>query len=335
MSRSRPPRLADIAERLDLSVMAVSKALRDHSDISEDAKARVRSVADELGYVPNRQARALKTKRSMSLGVVVPKISHLFYAEALHGIQETASKRGYEIVLCISDEDPELERKHLETLLAIQVDGFLVAVAEQPAPRSIYQRLRKAGKPVVFFDRCFDRHGSSSVTMDDRQAARDLTAHLVSLGHRRIAHLAAFDSLNVGRARRQGFEDAMKEAGLEIRKSWIVEGGFSEENGTRGYQKLGRVKGASPDAIVAVSYPVGLGAVRAMLDEGKNAADRTQVAVFGQAAMNPFLKYPFVCIEQPIREMGRRAVEVALQELDAPPKTPTRIVLPAQPAWES
>jgi LacI family transcriptional regulator len=321
-------RQADIADRLALSKMAVSKALRDHPDISPATRRRVKEVALQLGYVPDRLARSLSARRSRTLGVVIPKISTLFYAEALAGVQARAAEDGYEIVLSVSEESADREARHVETLLGMRVEGLVVAVSQEPAPLAVYERVRELGVPLVFFDRMFDGHEFSSVMMDDRGAARRAVDALLAEGRKRIAHLAGPAHVNIGRERRSGFEEAMRDAGLAPRPEWIVEGGFGEADGREGLMQI-LAADELPDALLAVTYPVGFGALDALRDRAPDLEGRLRIAAFGQSVLNRHLRHPFLCVEQPVCEMGRAAVELLLEELREPGLGSRSLVLPA------
>lgn len=320
MSTSKRVRLSDIAERLGLSTVSISKALRGHSDISDETRAQVQKTAKEMGYVPNLLARSLSSKQSKTLGVVMPKIAHSFFATVLDGIHEQAAAQGYEIVLTVSREKAKLERKHLETLLSMRVDGILVSASQQAPDRDIYERVRDMGVPLVFFDRraqgLSKDLGFSSVTVDDRGGAREAVAHVLDQGYRRIAHVAGYEHVSIGRDRRTGYEEALQAHGLSPTPSWIVEGGFSEPYGYRGFKKvLKQAQGKAPEAVFAVTFPVGLGVLDALQEVAPDLPGRVQIIAFGNHALNRYLGRPFVCVHQPARELGQRATALLLEEI--------------------
>ena len=316
MSERKQVRLSDIAERLGLSKMSVSKALRNQPDISEETRMRVKSMAEEMGYVPNLVARSLSSKRSKTLGVVLPKIAHSFFAPVLDGIHERAAEEGYEIVLTVSRERAEAERRHVETLLAMQVDGLLVSVSQEQPERDVYERVRELGVPLVFFDRVIEGLGFSSVTVDDRSGARRAIEYVIEQGHEKIAHLAGYDYLNIGRERRRGYEEALRAHDLPVREDWIVEGGIDEEDGYHGFKKILET-GEVPDVLFTITFPAGLGALDALREVDPERVDDLQVIAFGNRGFNRYLRRPFICVEQPTRELGRRATSVLMKEINS------------------
>lgn len=309
-------RLVDIAERLNITKVSVSKALRNHTDISEETRAEVVRVADEMGYTPNLVARSLSSQRSYTVGVVVPKIAHTFFASVIDSIQQTATEAGYGVVLAVSNENGDLERMHLERLLAMRVDGLLVSVTQDPPHLDTYERVREMGTPLVFFDRKLDLPGFSSVTVDDREGARMVVAELIRRGCRKVAHIAGAPGVNITQLRRQGYEEALRAEGLPVRDEWIREGGFDERHGYLAFQQVAQ-EGGLPDAIFAATYPAALGAQRAMWEMDPDLLAEIKVAAFGDSGFDMWSTSPHFTVRQPTAEMGQRAMALLLQEIEA------------------
>lgn len=328
MGKNKKVRLSDIAARLDLSTVSISKALRDHPDIAEETKKLIKETAKEMGYMPNRLARSLSSQKSKTLGVVVPKIAHSFFSTALGGIYECTSEHGYEILLTVSQENAQLERQQIETLLSMQVDGILVSTSQEDSDRDVYERVREMNVPLVFFDRPVEGLGFSTVTVDDEGGARTAVEYVIEQGHRTIVHLAGYAHVSIGQKRRAGYEQALEAHGIAPQPSWVVEGGFSEEYGYCGFKKI-LERGIAPDAVLAVTFPVGLGAVDAMREEAPSLLGEVPVIAFGNQNLNRHLEHPFINVYQPTHELGRRAAALLLDEIDAADEwEPQHIVLP-------
>ncbi len=306
--------LNDIAKILNLTKVSISKALRDHPDISDDTKMRVRKVAQELGYRPNLIARSLTSSRSMTLGVVVPKIAHNFFGHVLAGIQQVALREGYEIVLTVSDEKEELEQKHIESLVSMQVEGLLVSVSMETRSTEIYNWLKEMQVPLVFFDRHIPDLGFNSVVIDDEKAAENGVNRLIEAGYRNIVHLSGYTHNEIGKKRRKGYEKAMKKYGLEISSGHVFEGGFGEEDGYRGFKEI-LSQGMTPDALFAVTVPVGLGAYIAMREIDPALMNRIPVLAFGDSTRHKVMPYPQYYIHQPGIEIGKNAAELLFNEI--------------------
>lgn len=309
-------RLADIAERLNITKVSVSKALRDHPDISKETRALVKKTAAEMGYSPNLLARSLSSRKSHTLGVVVPKIAHTFFASVIDAIQEEATDEGYGIVLAVSNENALLEQQHIERLLAMRVDGLLVSVSQESPQMEVYEKVYQMKMPLVFFDRRLEGLPFSSVTVDDREGARRAVEHLLEQGYRAIAHVAGSPETQIGRERRKGYEEALAAYGIEVDPAWVVEGGFDERYG---YDACRRILGSgrTPDVFFAATFPVSLGIRAALQDYDASLLEQVQIISFGDGGFDEFSIFPHYCVRQPTREMGCRAVRLLLGEIEA------------------
>lgn len=337
--RTRPHvRLVDIAGHVGLSVMSVSKALRGHQDMAPDTVERVKRVAAEMGYVPNHLARSLQSRGgSRLLGVVVPKIRHAFFAETLAAIQESAAERGYEILVGVSQEEPQTERRHIETFLSMRVEGLLVSVSQRPATWSGNDGwLRKSGVPLVYFDRAPHRtSGFQAVVMDDFGGARDAVLMAVSHSRRGIAHLAGYVETNIGRERRAGYEAGLAAAGIEVRPEWIIEGGLAELDGYHGFQRLW-AQPERPQAIFCASFPIAVGVMDAMRALAPEAIGQVLLVFFGVREMARFFPAPYICVVQPAAQLGRLAIDRILRTIDGEaategPPLPTELITSDDP----
>jgi len=329
MARSERVTLSDIAERMGLTKVSISKALRDHPDISSETKKRVKELAQKMGYAPNRLARSLTTDKTSTLGVVVPKIAHNFFADALAGINDVAFTNEYEIVLCVSEENADIEAQHLRTLLSMQVDGLLVSVSEETTDPEMFTTVQRQGMPLVFFDRVLDEAGSSTVTVDDEGGAYQVVEHAVRHGRRGIAHIGGFSHVDIGAKRRQGYERGLRNHDIPVRDEWIVEGGFDELHGHQGFEQLLEAE-TLPEAIFAVTFPVALGVTDAMRRIDPALQDEIQIYSFGQHELNRFFSHPHISVYQPARELGKQAIAILLEEIENPDQAPQHVELATQ-----
>ncbi|TFH02233.1 MAG: LacI family transcriptional regulator [Calditrichales bacterium] len=309
--------LKDIASKLNVSKVTVSKALRDHPDISQETKRIVREMAALLGYTPNFVARNLSSRKSNTIGLVVPKIAHHFFATAVETIYSIAFNRGYEIMMAVSQENAEFEIKHIQTLLSMRVDGLLISVTEQTRDNEIFNLVKKKKVPLVFFDRVIKNIGFSSVTTDDREGAARCTNHAIDAGYTKIAHLAGYNYTNIGRERLAGFEAAMKARGLEINNQWVIEGGFSEEDGYRGFLKLFK-NPPMPEVIFAVTFPVAMGIYTAAKEIGMSIPHDIDIISFGGSDYNRFFSPSMTFLDQPAAELSEMAMSLLIDEIKNP-----------------
>jgi LacI family transcriptional regulator len=307
-------RLEDIARKLNISKVAVSKALRNHPDISRETKRLVQETAEALGYVPNFIARNLSAQRSNTIGLVVPKIAHHFFAEAIESIYETAHKHHYEIIMTVSQENARHETEHIQTLLSMRVDGLLVSITEQTRQTQIFETVRERGVPLVFFDRVIEGINFSCVTSDDLKSTFEGISKVLERGYTEIGHLAGSQSTNIGRNRLTGFKKAFDEKNIEIRSDWIVEGGFSEQDGYRGFHRLYK-RGPLPRILFTVTYPVALGVLLAADELKLNIPEELEIISFGGSNYNRFIKPSLSYIDQPVRDIADTATELLIREI--------------------
>ncbi|MBN1409075.1 MAG: LacI family DNA-binding transcriptional regulator [Calditrichaceae bacterium] len=309
--------LQDIANKLNISKVSVSKALRDHPDISTLTKQRITATAQKMGYMPNFIARNLSSRQSNTIGLVVPKIAHHFFASAIEAIYQTAYMNNYEIIMTVSQENAEHEAKHIQTLLSMHVDGLLVSVTEQTKDNTIFDLVKKRGTPLVFFDRVVEGLGFSTVTNDDEKGTYLAIKKIIEAGYTKIAHLAGYGHSNIGYNRRKGFESAAKEGKLKIPNDWIIEGGFAEQDGYDGFMSIQKSANL-PEVIFAVTYPVALGIQLAAQETGIKIPDQLEIISFGGSIYNRFGSPSITYIDQPIKELGARAIQLVIDEIKNP-----------------
>lgn len=318
--------LKDIASQLDLTKVSVSKALRDHPDISSDTKSKVREKARELGYMPNRLAQSLSTDSTKIIGVVVPKIAHTFFSNVIQGVNEAAEDHGYEIVLCITQESEQREIDHLKTLMSLQVDGILISVSEETTVNESFRRIARTNTPLVFVDRTLEKFPASRVVVDDVSGAHQAVEHAIQSGYQTLAHIAGVPRVDIGRKRRRGYEAALRAHDIPVNDELIVEAGFDEAAGYQGMNHL-LESGKRPDALFAVTVPVALGAEDAIRERDTFDTEQIQIYSFGQHEMSRFFTNPHISVHQPAEEMGRQALTLLLEEIENPQQDTQTITL--------
>ncbi|OIQ24129.1 LacI family DNA-binding transcriptional regulator [Lacinutrix sp. MedPE-SW] len=210
--------LKKIAEELQVSVSTVSKALHDSPEISDVTIAKVKSIAEKYNYRPNQSALNLKKRSTKTIGVIIPNILNYFFAKALLGIEEEATKQGYNIITCLSNESIEKEKKTLDLLSNGSVDGFILSVAEETQvkkDKSHFNNIINQKYPLVIFDRFFDVINCNKIIADDYEATYNATKHLIGEGRTSIALVSNISGLNVANLRINGYNEALKETQQE------------------------------------------------------------------------------------------------------------------------
>lgn len=330
MKRRAHITLNDIAKRLDVSRVTVSKALRGHPDISDGMKERVRKVAHELRYTPNIIARSLSARRSHMIGLVVPKIAHFFFGAVIEGVYNTAFANKYETILTVSQENAERERKHLETLVSMRVDGIIISITQSTRDMEIFEWIKQMGVPLLFIDRRPEPAlpGFCTVLVDDEQGAFKAVDHAVNIGYQKIGCIGGDEHVNIGKDRRAGFEAAMNKHRIPIHKEWIVDGGFGKNTGYEGFKKM-YASGDVPDFIFAMTYPVALGIYEATKELGLRIPEDVDLICFGNSDVHHVISPTLSCVSQPSYDLGVSATELMLNLITHPTADrDQRIVLP-------
>lgn len=319
----KPIKLEDLARKLKVSKVTVSKALRNHPDISEATKIRVRELADRTGYVPNFMAKNLSSRKSNIIGLVVPKLAHFFFGSIIESIYNAAFEKNYETVITVSQESAIREKKHLQSLLSMRVDGLIVSITEQTKDYSLFERIIESKIPLVFIDRVPAIKNVPSVTVDDKGGAFSAVNYFIKNGITKIGHVGGYSHINIGKARRHGFIDAMNHNRIPINPRWVKEVGFGEEDGYRAFKDI--FKGGSlPEAIFAVTYPVAIGIYEAATELGIKIPEDIQITCFGNNTFKHTVPSVFNFVDQPTMDLGKNAVELLLELINNPASTKQR-----------
>jgi LacI family transcriptional regulator len=320
--------ITDLARQLNISVSTVSRALSGHSAISEATTKRVAALAKELNYQPNKMAAGLRKGRSNLLGVVVPHIDGNFFSQVVKGIEAAASKAGYHVLICQSNEDLAHERENLETLMNAQVEGILVSLSRTTNEFRHFEKVRKRDIPLVFFDRVLEGHDVNAVVLDDRAGGYRATKHLLEQGYRRIAHFSGPQYLNIYKHRRQGYEDALREYGLPVEEALIIYGHMDMPDGSAGMQQLLALP-EPPDAVFSGSDFSAAGALAVLNERGLRVPEDMGLVGFSNELFSRLTRPMITSIDQHCELMGRTATRLLLQIMEEPEQhfAPRHVVL--------
>jgi LacI family transcriptional regulator len=304
----------DIASLLKLSPATVSRALRDHPDISEATKKRILAAAKELDYLPNPLARNLRSKTSSTIGVIVPEIRHDFFASAISGIEDIAYAAGYTIIVCQSNEDPSREAVNVRTLAMNHVAGAIISISQGTTSSAHFKVLKDVGVPFVFFDRVLNAFKASRVVVDDFGGAYAAVQYLLKAGYTNVAHLAGPEHLSISKERLRGYRTALKENNGQASEI-VIHGGMNEEDGLVGADKLMKLP-MKPDAIFAVNDPVALGAFKRLREQKKRIPEDVAIVGFSNNKTTELVDPPLTTVDQPSYELGKKAAEVLLEQIN-------------------
>ncbi len=301
---------SEVAKALGISTMTVSRALNNRPNVDAETKERVRETAKQLGYIPNHIAKSLVLKRTNTIGVVVPEITHSFFPEVVRGIEEVSHKSGYQIILSHSAENALREKEAIQTLASKQVDGILISTAQTVKDFQFYAQVMQMGLPLVFYDRCVKGIGASCVSIDDEDSAALITEHLLQHGYYPIAHLSGPSAVLIGEARLQGFRKAHEKYNKTVLEELIVEAGFHEEGGFRAMKTiLDRFDKNLPRAVVAVNDPAAFGAMKAIKEKGLRIPEDIAIVGFSDDIRAELMQTPLTTIRQNAYEVGKKAAK--------------------------
>jgi len=310
--------LKQIAEALDLSTMTVSRAINNRENVSGKTREKVLEKARTMGYIPNDLAKSLVSRKTYTIGVVIPKITHAFFPEVVRGIEEVTKTCNYQLFLTNADEQFELEKEAVNTLQAKRVDGILVSTSITKHDHSFYDNILKSGTKVVFFDRYIDNFGVSRVSVNDYESSRQITEHLINVHeYDKIGYLQGPENVSIAQQRYRGYREALTTHDIPINESWIILGGFQETDGYQAMQKILELsEQRRPHAILAVNDPSAIGAMKAIKEAGLSIPEDIAVVGFTDDIRASYLEVPLTTVQQPAYEVGKRAAKKLIQIIE-------------------
>lgn len=314
--KSNQVTIKDIARILGISVSTVSRALKNHPDISEETKVAVNDLAVRLNYQPNAIALSLRQSRSYTIGVIIPEIVHYFFSSVISGVEDVAYDAGFTVMMCQSNEKYDREVANARMLLAHRVDGILVSISKETVDFSHLRMLQEGKIPLVFFDRIVPEIVADQVIIDDEEAAFKATSHLIQKGRKRIAHFAGPGNLLIGRDRKNGYIRALQEAGLQVDPDLIMEADSFE----KAYIAVNKLleSGKIPDGIFTTNDLTAIGAIQALKKKGITIPQQIAVVGFSDGHFSGITDPALTSVDQHGYEMGTTATRILLDRLLKP-----------------
>jgi len=313
MMKSAPITIKDIARELNISPSTVSRALKNHPDISAETKVAVNELASKLNYQPNAVALSLKQRRSNTIGVIIPEIVHFFFSSVISGIEDVAYEAGFNVIICQSNEKYDREVINTRTLLANRVDGILVSISKETQNFDHFYQVRENKVPLVFYDRVVPGFNADQVIVDDLEAAYRATKHLIEHGRKKIVHFAGPQNLLIGQLRKEGFLKAMHEAGIEVGNENIIEADNFEKG------RIAVIKFIDDkipvDAIFAVNDLTAIGAMQTLQKHGIDVPKQIAIVGFSDGRLSGITNPSITSVDQHGYEMGTVATEMLLKRI--------------------
>ena len=307
--------LLELAKRLNLSTSTVSRALNDRHRISEKTRKAVKELALELEYQPNPSAKSLRESKTYIIGVLVPELSHHFFASTISGMEDTAIQAGYKIMICQSKESYERERDVANTFLCSRIDGLIVCLSRETEDVRHLQIFQRKDLPVVLFDRVSYTMDATRVVVDDFAGAKMAIDHLVEQGYKKIAHLAGPEALTNSNDRLNGYLEGLDEHNLPIKDEWIHHCDLNGDDAAAHARQL-LESDDPPDAIFAFNDYVAIDAMKVIKEKGIKIPEEIGVIGFANLPLSALIEPSLTTIEQPAQELGRKATELMLKQLD-------------------
>ena len=321
-------RMKDIARDLGVSVITVSKVLRNHPDVGDKTRERVLARVRELDYRPNLTARSLVTGRTYLVGLVVPDLLHPFFAEIAKSLSEVLRESGYYLIVSSSDEDPDLEEQEINKLLARRLDTLIIASCRSTV--ELFFRIEKQKTPYVLIDRTLPGLSANFVGVDDEAVGMLATRHLIEIGCKRIAHIRG-PQTSPGIHRLEGYKRALAGTGLKITDDYIIaerKGDVeTKQHGAEAMRRLLSLK-PKPDGVFCFNDPLAMGAMNYALDQGVRIPEDLAIIGCGNLHYDYSLRVPLSSINQHSRRIGQEAARIALGILNSKiPPQPERVIL--------
>ena len=322
-------RLKDIAERASVSIMTVSKALRDEPDVSVATKARLKLLAEQMGYVPDSTAQGLRTRTTKLFGLVLSSMTDPIFARMVMAIEGRAHELGYDLLFMHTLNDAAREENCIRRLLSRRVDGLFVSPVYRIDPEArIYQELQASGTPTVLLGPAAKFCSQfASVQVDDLAASYGATRHLLALGHKRIAFLSGPLAAPWAQERFEGYRRALREAGMDVDERLVFQAGGSVEDGAKAaLQMLNEHFDAT--AVQTAGDLVAMGCANTFLEKGLRIPEDVSIVGFGNILASEYFRVPLTTVRPPKFGLGVAAMDVMLQILHSQPAESKR--LPAE-----
>ncbi len=306
--------IADVAARAGVSASTASRALSASRPVGHQTERRVRRAAEELGYAGNSIARALRVKRTDTVGMVVPSILNPFFTALVDSVEETLHTQNRQLFLCDSRQDPTIEAEHLRSLIQRNVDGIIVSPCHQTDSRATITR-SAARIPLVQLDRRIDVPGTDWVGLDDDEAMRLIVTHLHERGARSMAFVTSEMTNSSTGLRLAGFRRYTEQFSICTRPDWILLREYAVEAGLDAGRQL--LSGDErPDAVVCADDLIAIGVLAACRDIGVAVPEQVQVTGFDDINFAKYVTPPLTTLVQPTDRMAEEALRLLARKVD-------------------
>lgn len=315
MLREKEVTIYDLAKKLNISIATVSRALKDDPVVSKKTKKKISDLAQEMGYRSNNFARNLRSQKTNTIGVIVPRLNSYFMSTVIAGIESIANKEGYNLIISQSSESFEKEMASAKTMFNNRVDGLLVSLAYDTEDLDHFNSFFKRNIPLIFFDRVVDGENSTNILIDNRRAAYEATTHLIKQGCERIVHITATPKRNVYVDRLQGYKHALSDGKIAFKDDYIIISNLSQEAGALAAQEILQMK-PLPDGVFVANDNCAVGCMLALKQAGIKIPENIAFVGFNNDPVSKVVEPNLTTINYPGYEMGEAAARNLINHLN-------------------
>lgn len=303
----------DISKALGIDSSTVSRALNNSPRVSQKTKDKITSKANEMGYQRNSLASKLRTNKTHSIGVIVPRISRHFFSSVIAGIEETAFDAGYDVIICQSLESFEREKKLMETLTSNRVDGILISISMETTTFNHFEEYQKQGFPILFFDRPCALADSTNIIIDDYKISFEATEHLIQQRCQNIVHFSGPKELELYQKRTNGYKAALVKYGIPVREEYILESHLMQEDGIALAKKT--LELPEVDGVFSGNDTAAISAMQYLKEKGIQIPKDIAFVGFSNEPISAVMEPSLTTIKQPDFEMGKIASTLLFEQI--------------------
>jgi LacI family transcriptional regulator len=329
MNKNSEPTIHDIARELKISASTVSRALNDNPRISLKTKEKVKAIAASLGYQPNTLASNLRNKKSNTIGIVVPLINRYFFSSVISGVEDIASKAGYNVVISQSNDIAAKEIDIVQSMFSNRVDGLIISIAMHTKTFDHLKIFTKKNIPLVFFDRAVPEINTDKIVVDDFMGGFRVTQHLIDQGYHRIGHLAGTQNLMTYLDRKNGYIEALRKNNIPYDESLVIINTLTSDEGISAVQQLMNLPNP-PDAIFCGNDTTALSSMIYLRDRGIRIPEDVGIVGFSNEPFSKVVSPSISTIAQPGFQMGQKAAKLLIRQIETKERTFQTIVLPTE-----
>ena len=305
--------IKDVANLAQVSTTTVSHVINNSRKVNDATRARVEHAMRELDFHPNALARSLRSGSSKTIGLIIPDIANLFFAEAARYIEDYGKSAGFSVILCNADNNPQKEASYVQVLIEKMVDG-IIFISSGDSVRNL-KKLQTNNIPVVIADRDVQDQPVDTVMVNNLQGGAMATEHLIRLGHRRIACISGPIGIGVSSQRTRAFHQTLEAHAIPLPSAYYAEGDFGFESGETCMRQI-LARGATPTAVFVGNDMMAFGAIRAIIDAGMLVPDDVSVIGFDDIPLARTYSPPLTTIAQPIKKLARSSVDLLVRRIN-------------------